>query len=198
MEDEWERACTLGSMDPWGFQSLSKPRYKGAPEGCGGGGPKNSGQMGFRQSFTPLRAPGASVSTAEKTHGREQIQRDRLPTAGNRQGGEVAQVLLQKGRSEKQELQREVGGASQGRPCSGRGLLFSLPASLPREGPDSHLLTPLHVHLGPHMLPPSPFQRALAAKPGRRVAMSLDSLPERQRDARASLSPSTCPSHLWP
>lgn len=170
-DDRWEMSGKeLAHRGAWtlgGFRACQSPDTRETLKVVGEVVPRTVGRWDLGKASPPLRAPGASVSTAEKTHGRKQIQRDRLPTAGNRQGGEVAQVLLQKGRSEKQELQQEVGGASQGRPCSGRGLLFSLPASLPREGPDSHLPTPLHVHLGPHMLPPSPFQRALAANPGR-------------------------------
>lgn len=106
---------------------------------------------------------------------------------GNGKGG------CTKGPSEKRELQREWAVGPKGGPAA-QG-----PASplLPARGWAwlASVCSPPYAP-GTHMLVPSPFQRVLAANPGSRTAVSPDSLPERQQDGRASLSPSTFPSPL--
>lgn len=74
------------------------------------------------------------MSTTDKTQGWQQTQRHRWPAVGNRQGGEAAQVFLQRGLSEKQELQRKVGGGGPWEALQQqRGSRFS-PALLPTKG----------------------------------------------------------------
>lgn len=76
------------------------------------------------------------------------------------------------------------GGGAPGGPARG-GLL--LPSSLPRRPPCAP---------GTHMLAPAPFQRAAAAAaPGDGSPRPQNPL-EQPQDARAGLSPSTCPAHL--
>lgn len=186
MEDVWERACTLGGTYPWGLQSPPKPRYKGAPKVVGRWSPRTAGRGDLGKVSPSLRAPRASVSTAKKTQGQEQTQCKKLPAAGNKVGRRH-RCSYKRDYPRSGELQQEVGGGSPGRPGSSTGAPASPPPLLLAQGGAQHTSA-----CSPPRAPGSPYASCLpvstcfGCKSIRHIAVSLDSLQERQRDRKAT------------